>query len=107
MNKEIKGIGWERERRNIGEMAIQFPETLMDCLDAAYLAGLEAVRLIDKKKIKSEIARKIAYDLQDNFMINGSDLTWDQKTRNDDLNEMVGWIIENYDHEYIKENDKK
>ncbi len=51
MITKTKKIEWGIARKNIESMAKKYPNILLDCIDSAYLAGLEATK---KEAIQQE-----------------------------------------------------
>lgn len=52
--KQIKAKGWSQQRANLKAMAEKYPNILLDIIDAAYLAGLEATLPLTSKKPRAK-----------------------------------------------------
>lgn len=61
--------GWAKERKNLEAMVKKYPNILIDCLDSAYLAGLEAKAFT----LKAELVKKLELTTEGGYLPEGDD----------------------------------
>ncbi len=60
-------------RKNLLMMIEKYPSTVMDCLDSAYLAGLDEAHLSERERVVEEIKKELPPEIDHYIVMSGKD----------------------------------